>query len=188
MRRMYSEQELTKVIKAVFEAELESGALDESIADYVDAYLVEHPVDVTALEGQDVECASVTTTGDGFNGVNARPLYWHGIEATIPSGDLKFYITIVIINQSETQFTSWSDLIDTIFSWGASAVINASGYFYDSVDKQIDNVSVIYTGSGNMYIQGNTGNTSQIEQKTKAEWQAMESDVVIADHVNKLNG
>ena len=63
MRRMYSEQELTNVIKKVFEEELESGALDENVSDAVDAYLVEHPVDVTALEGQDVELNSLDATG-----------------------------------------------------------------------------------------------------------------------------
>lgn len=63
MRRMYSEQELTKVIKEVFDAELESGALDSKVSDAVDAYLVEHPVDVTALEGQDVELNSLDATG-----------------------------------------------------------------------------------------------------------------------------
>ena len=59
MRRMYSEQELTNVIKAVFEQELEDGALDDKVVDAVDAYLVEHPVDITALEGQDISCNSV---------------------------------------------------------------------------------------------------------------------------------
>ena len=59
MRRMYSEQELTNTIKAVFEAELADGALDENVADAVDAYLVENPVDITALEGQDISCNSV---------------------------------------------------------------------------------------------------------------------------------
>ena len=63
MRRMYSEQELTNVIKKVFEEELESGALDDLVSDAVDAYLVEHPVDVTALEGQDVELNSLDATG-----------------------------------------------------------------------------------------------------------------------------
>ena len=63
MRRMYSEQELTKVIKEVFDAELASGALDSKVSDTVDAYLVEHPVDVTALEGQDVELNSLDATG-----------------------------------------------------------------------------------------------------------------------------
>ena len=63
MRRMYSEQELTNVIKAVFEQELADGALDEQVSDAVDAYLVENPVDITALEGQDVELASLDATG-----------------------------------------------------------------------------------------------------------------------------
>ena len=63
MRRMYSEQELTKVIKEVFDAELASGALDEQVSNAVDAYLVEHPVDITALEGQDVELNSLDATG-----------------------------------------------------------------------------------------------------------------------------
>ena len=63
MRRMYSEQELTNVIKEVFDAELASGALDKKVSDAVDAYLVEHPVDVTALEGQDVELNSLDADG-----------------------------------------------------------------------------------------------------------------------------
>ena len=64
MRRMYSEQELTRIIGEVFDQKLESGALDSSISDAVDAYLVEHPVDITALVGKDVSCKSVTTTND----------------------------------------------------------------------------------------------------------------------------
>ena len=62
MRRMYSEQELTNTIKAVFEQELADGALDQNVSDAVDAYLVEHPVDITALEGQDVEVKSIEAT------------------------------------------------------------------------------------------------------------------------------
>ena len=63
MRRMYSEQELTNVIKAVFEQELEDGALDENVADAVDAYLLKHPVDITALEGKDVKVNSLDADG-----------------------------------------------------------------------------------------------------------------------------
>ena len=63
MRRMYSEQELSKIIKEVFDAEVEAGEFDETIADYVDAYLVEHPVDITALEGQDVSVNSLDADG-----------------------------------------------------------------------------------------------------------------------------
>ena len=63
MRRMYSEQELTKIIHDVVGDYIEDGAFDESISDAVDAYLVEHPVDITALEGQDVELNSLDATG-----------------------------------------------------------------------------------------------------------------------------
>ena len=64
MRRMYSEQELTNTIKAVFEQELEDGALDDKVVDAVDAYLVEHPVDPTAITGLDIAPKDVTASGN----------------------------------------------------------------------------------------------------------------------------
>ena len=64
MRRMYSVKELTKIIGEVFDQKIEAGAFTESIADAVDAYLVENPVDITALEGQDISLATLTSTGD----------------------------------------------------------------------------------------------------------------------------
>ena len=64
MRRMYSEQELTKIIKEVFDEEVESGVFDEDIADYVDAYLAEHPVDPTAITGLDIAPKDVTASGN----------------------------------------------------------------------------------------------------------------------------
>lgn len=68
MRRMYSEQELTKIIKEVSEAYIseliEEGEFDDDIASYVDAYLVEHPVDITALEGQTIAPANINATGN----------------------------------------------------------------------------------------------------------------------------
>ena len=64
MRRMYSEQELSRIIKVVFEEELADGALDDLVSDAVDAYLVENPVDITALEGQDISLATLTSTGN----------------------------------------------------------------------------------------------------------------------------
>lgn len=59
MRRMYSETELTKIIKSVLDAEIAAGDLDDNIAAAVDDYLTENPVDITALEGQDISVASV---------------------------------------------------------------------------------------------------------------------------------
>lgn len=64
MRRMYSEQELTKIIGDVLDREIESGAFDEKVSDAVDAYLVENPVDITALAGKDVSLKTLTSTGD----------------------------------------------------------------------------------------------------------------------------
>ena len=63
MRRMYSEQELTTTIGQVLDSKIEDGSFGGIISDAVDAYLVEHPVDITALEGQDVELASLDATG-----------------------------------------------------------------------------------------------------------------------------
>lgn len=63
MRRMYSEQELSIIIHDVVGDYIEEGAFDESIASAVDAYLEENPVDITALEGQDVELNSLDATG-----------------------------------------------------------------------------------------------------------------------------
>ena len=63
MRRMYSEQELTTIIGQVLDSKIEDGSFDEIISDAVDAYLVEHPVDITALEGKDIELASLDATG-----------------------------------------------------------------------------------------------------------------------------
>ena len=66
MRRMYSEQELAKIVKEVSEAYIneliEDGEFDQEISDYVDAYLVEHPVDITALNGQTITPAIVNAT------------------------------------------------------------------------------------------------------------------------------
>ena len=62
MRRMYSEKELSVLVYQAVGQYIEDGALDESIADAVDAYLVENPVDITALEGQTIAPAVVNAT------------------------------------------------------------------------------------------------------------------------------
>lgn len=63
MRRMYSEKELTTIINQVVGEYIEDGALDESIADAVDAYLLENPIDITALEGLDISVGSLDADG-----------------------------------------------------------------------------------------------------------------------------
>ena len=64
MRRMYSEKELSVLVYQAVGQYIEDGALDESIASAVDAYLVEHPVDITALEGQDIAPKDISATGN----------------------------------------------------------------------------------------------------------------------------
>ena len=64
MRRMYSEQELTKIVYDIVGGYIEDGAFDEIISDAVDAYLVEHPVDPTAITGLDIAPKDVTASGN----------------------------------------------------------------------------------------------------------------------------
>lgn len=64
MRRMYSEQELSIIIHDVVGDYIEEGAFDEVISDAVDAYLVEHPVDPTAITGLDIAPKDVTASGN----------------------------------------------------------------------------------------------------------------------------
>ena len=85
---MYSKQELTNVTKAVFEQELEDGALDQNVSDAVDAYLVENPVDITALEGQDISCNSVDADA-GITGAEIiEKMSGYSFEAGVESENL----------------------------------------------------------------------------------------------------
>ena len=62
MRRMYSVKELSEIIYGVVGGYIEDGAFDSIVSDAVDAYLVEHPVDITALDGQTIAPAVVNAT------------------------------------------------------------------------------------------------------------------------------
>ena len=63
MRRMYSEKELQEIIHEVVGDYIEDGAFDDSIAEAVDAYLEENPIDITALEGLDISVGSLDADG-----------------------------------------------------------------------------------------------------------------------------
>lgn len=64
MRRMYSVQELSKIVHDVMGEYIEDGAFDDAIEEYVDAYLEEHPVDPTAITGLDIAPKDVTASGN----------------------------------------------------------------------------------------------------------------------------
>ena len=134
MRRMYSEKELTTIINQVVGEYIEAGALDESIADAVDAYLVEHPVDITALEGLDISVKSITAT-DGIDygqlvdeDGHERFIIDDGIPSTITGVTFSYYkwslsgthLMIVLAGTIEngTEFTTNTELANfQIPSW-----------------------------------------------------------------------
>ena len=170
MRRMYSEQELTKVIKEVFDAEIASGAFDEKVSDAVDAYLVENPVDITALEGQDVELASLDASGliTGGEIVEKMSGYsygnWSSPVTPIYAGAVKNgnKLTLVIFGKinAETPISTYglgefnlpSAVLNKIYPYtldGNDRVVsNGKLYFYDSLTTSvaIDIAVLKYTG------------------------------------------
>ena len=64
MRRMYSEQELSVIVYQVMGQYIENGAFNQTITDYIDAYLVEHPIDPTAITGLDIAPKNITASGN----------------------------------------------------------------------------------------------------------------------------
>ena len=145
MRRMYSEQELTKIIGEVFDSKLEAGAFDDSISDAVDAYLVEHPVDITALEGKTIAPAVVNATTsisapagtftslNGESSPSVKPNYCHPIQIDhLDGSSVTAKITFLIFNNSSTRFTkeTFLDFLDSLYSVvGDTIRIMASGGF-----------------------------------------------------------
>ena len=188
MRRMYSEQELTRVIKAVFDEEIESGALDQSIADYVDAYLVEHPVDITALEGQDIAPKDINATGDisanSFSGENAKPLYWHGIEL-VKSGETLIQLTLIL--QTATKIETYTALDNWVKSIGANVQIATNGVFTYGGNTYKNVIEIVFVHATQQYT---------IYFATDSGWSSVTlpngledlSLTGIDDNVNKLNG
>lgn len=64
MRRMYSEQELSVIVYQVMGQYIENGAFNQTIDNYINAYLVEHPIDPTAITGLDIAPKNVTASGN----------------------------------------------------------------------------------------------------------------------------
>lgn len=150
MRRMYSEQELTKIIGEVFDAKIEAGAFDDSISDAVDAYLVEHPVDITALEGKTIAPAVVNATTsisapagtftslNGESNPSVKPLYWHGI--SIDDSSYKAFLQMTIIDNTPSAYDiaalkTWMKNIAS--SSGANGLcVSCNGNLYNFADDE----------------------------------------------------
>ena len=60
MRRMYSEQELTNIIKEVFDEEVESGVFDDQIKEYAEDWLEENPLEPSDLDFSNIDFLAKT--------------------------------------------------------------------------------------------------------------------------------
>ena len=184
MKRIYTEQELTDVIKVVFEEELQSGAFDSLISDAVDAYLVDHPVDITALEGKTINPARIDVANiNGEANPSVKPIYWHGISLIVNDGDgTEGMLQGVILNNTPdyidtlAKFKNWIESIDGLVDF------NVSGYYLDEVNnykgmpyklrKNSDNTYRLY------YFHGTNSITINFDMNTITE---------VYDAQNKIN-
>ena len=64
MRRMYSVQELSEIVSAVVGQKINDGDFDSLIAQAVNDYIEEHPVDPTAITGLDIAPKDVSASGN----------------------------------------------------------------------------------------------------------------------------
>lgn len=160
MRRMYSEQELTKIIGEVFDAKIEAGAFDDSISDAVDAYLVEHPVDITALEGKTIAPAvvnattSVSAPSGAFNTLNGesnpsvKPIYYHPIFLSGATSTKLVRILFVILDNSPTQYNAETAISKVEQLLDAGAIISVDGIVVDSASNKTSDVYKIEKDEG----------------------------------------
>ena len=191
MRRMYSVKELTTLIKEVFDAELESGALDSKIADAVDAYLVEHPVDITALEGQTIAPAVVNATTsmsapviNGESSPSLKPIYCHPLEIFKSNVCI---MTALVFNNSSEQINTWDKLKTAIQGFGGASynrLLATGGYVKSGVTYIVSEI-VEYVDTHKFYINAvsTSGSiiTDYILEITNEEFTS------VVDSVNKIN-
>ena len=126
MRRMYSEQELTKVIKNVVGGMITDGDFDEVINNSIQAYMDAHP----SLVLTSLETASLTATSiNGENNPSVKPIYYHGIEMFRDSPE-HASITLTILNNSDTAI----DTITKVKNWAlglpGKVLISTNGNLY----------------------------------------------------------
>ena len=204
---MYSEQELTQVINEVIAGKIEDGAFDEAIADAVDDYLTEHPVDITALEGKTIAPAIVNATTsisapsitastgltasniNGESNPSVKPIYCHPIEVKLDlSDDRIYYFSCLIFNNSATAFTwaSFFNYIDDLCR-NHGAVILCSGSVSRSTagNEYVAIATCIkLSASDTIAIHGLRTNTYELNFNTI---QGTMTPTSFVDGVNKIN-
>ena len=194
MRRMYTEQQLTAIIREVFDAELASGALDEKVSDAVDAYLVENPVDITALEGKTITPAVVNATtsmsapSGSFETLNGeaspsvKPIYWHGISLyNNPLGTPTNYLTFHILNNTSSKFESIQSIIDWAEAISGEVDIACNGFMTLGVNSY--SVFILRKSADNSWkaLYNNNGSFAQSSIDMSTDFAGKN------ENVNKIN-
>lgn len=196
MRRMYSEQELTNIIKEVFDAEVESGVFDESIADYVDAYLVEHPVDITALEGQTIEPARINVANiNGETNPSVKPIYFHPLTlytggSPVTIGEKSFGPIIgsaTILNNTSTAI---SGKLSSIYNYVLDKFtrLNVTMSLYNRTDGKILNVVQLYIIEEHIYCIGVYSDGTRVDESLNTiDLYELLDTLNVIDGSNKIN-
>ena len=200
---MYSEQELTQVINEVIAGKIEAGAFDEAIADAVDDYLVEHPVDITALNGQTITPAVVNastsmsapsgsfTTLNGEASPSVKPLYYHPIflDGTLKAGTgysaQRFFFSCTIINNSSTAFNT-STIMSELQSYNFLTPVSTTAIKL-SDDSDFYPVSVEKHSDGKYYLLGIDSNGNAHTKGTNPVEFVWDPLSYCSDTVNKIN-
>ena len=194
MRRMYSEQELTRIIGEVFDQKLESGALDSSISDAVDAYLVEHPVDITALEGQTIAPAVVNATTsisapsiNGESNPSVKPIYYHpiylNINTTAEPITNQGGIQIVVMDNTSSAYVTVTAIAKVKALMDVGAIITCNGTFKKSGSSTVCTTMFMQKVGSEYRFYFHDLSTVEYISIDSADY----SFTVIADGVNKIN-
>ena len=198
MRRMYSVKELSEIIYAVVGGYIEDGAFDEIVADAVDAYLVEHPVDITALDGQTIAPAVVNATTsisapviNGESHPSVKPIYFHpltiyGTSLTIGEKAYKLLGTAIILNNSDSSLGSLS-VIQT-YMIGKFTRLNFSGRIVNLTDSKEINVCQLIITADHCYVVGlEADGTWHDDSQNQLDLISVISNIGALDGVNKIN-
>ena len=113
MRRMYSEKELSVLVYQAVGQYIEDGAFDEITADAVDAYLVEHPVDITALEGLDISVGSLDADGLVTGAEIVEKMSGYEFDASIAHADVSIVYASVVKNGNKITFVIFGNVAPT---------------------------------------------------------------------------
>ena len=168
MRRMYSEQELTNIIKVVFEQELEDGAFDDKIKEYAEAWLAENPLEPSGLDFTDIDFVAKTiqqlnpnssqniSVSTGLTYMTPASIYCKGLNIN------GLYNIVISATLTENAGNSHSNLVDILYA-GITLPAEIASKIYDingdSVDEVLENSAMVcivpikcYNASQNKYF------------------------------------